>query len=264
VISKTRLKFLRSLRRKKARVREGLLLVEGFNSLDEALRVPGAVVGILLTQEAAQTPRGRRIAGEAGGLPLTLLDPEEVALLKETENPAGVFALVKDPCRPLKTYPCSTRSTLLLAAAEVCDPGNLGSLIRSAAALGADGIVVFPGSVEPTNPKVVRASAGALFRIPVLAGSEEELAGRGFEIWAADARGTPLGEIASRPKRLVLVVGNEPRGLAAGILERAARVVAVSMQGDLESLNVAVAAGILLHGLVGLPIRSAPAAGLGA
>jgi len=189
---------------------------------------------------------------------VALLDPAEVAPLQETENSAGVFALVANPCRVFREHPlaAATGTVLLLVAAEVRDPGNLGSLIRSAAALGADGVVVFPGSVEPTNPKVVRASAGALFRIPVLAGNDEELARRGFEIWVADARGAPFPGIPVRPEKLALVVGNEPRGVEAGILERSSRAVAVSMRGGMDSLNVAVAAGILLHGLRDLPIAS--------
>jgi len=249
VIPRGRLKFLRSLRLKKIRAAEGVLLVEGPNVVEEAL-AGGRVREIFLAEEAARQPRGRELA--ARGLPVSLLSDRDVEQLADTRTPSGVFALVEDPCRPFARAELPAEAIALFVAG-VADPGNLGTLIRTAAALGAAAVVVARGSVEPTNPKAVRATAGALFRIPVLLGEVRELRAAGFRLFVADARGEPLSSWHARPPRLALAVGNEPRGVDAAVREAADGAVGVPLAGGVESLNVAVAAGILLHGLRALP-----------
>ena len=235
-LSKARHKFLRSLHQKKVRATEGLVLVEGRNVVSEAVAT-GAAREVYLTEEArAHLP----------GVDAVSIDAIQADGLAQTRSPAGAFAVVEDPCTPLDAAslpdPC-----LLLLAAGVADPGNMGTLIRTAAALGFHAVVTTPGSVEPANAKVVRASAGAIFRIPVLSGEAGQL--DGFAIWAADADGAPLPEMPAPPARCALAVGNEPRGLDAALLGQAAQRVAVPLRGGVESLNVAVAAGILMHAL---------------
>jgi TrmH family RNA methyltransferase len=168
--------------------------------------------------------------------------------LAETRTPAGIFALVEDPCRPFAGTTLPAPAIALLAAG-VADPGNLGTLIRTAAALGAAAVVATAGTVEPTNPKVVRATAGALFRLPVLLGEAHEVKAAGFRIVVADARGEPLARWRVRPPRLALAVGNEPRGVDDQVRALADGTVGIPLAGGVESLNVAVAAGILLHEL---------------
>lgn len=245
MISKARLKFLRSLGRRKVRAKEGLLLVEGVHAVAEAVD-SGHAVELFLGPEA----RERFPDWEAESI-----DERDVAALSETRTPAGAFAVARDPCRELSSWEPPDPALVLLAAG-VADPGNLGTLIRTAAALGSAAVAVAPGGVEPTNPKVVRATAGALFRIPVLRGDGSALAAAGFEIWIADASGTPLGEIDSRPPRCALAVGNEPRGLDDAVRSAASRSVGVPLAGGVESLNVAVAAGVILHALSGMPCRA--------
>jgi len=109
--------------------------------------------------------------------------------------------------------------------------------------------------VEPTNPKVVRATAGALFRLPVLSGGAEDLKAAGFEILVADAHGTPVDALGQRAARLALAVGSEPHGVDGATLGRADGSIAVPLAAGMESLNVSVAAGILLHALCALPVR---------
>jgi len=252
VISRARLKFLRSLRQKKARVREGLLLVEGLNVVEEAA-AGGRVRELFLEDGLARGERGRALA--ARGLPVHRLDGRDVEALAETRTPAGAFALVEDPCGPLRVEELPGAG-LVLVAAGVADPGNLGTLVRTAAALGAAAVVATAGTVEPTNPKAVRASAGALFRVPVRRGEVAALAAAGWEAWLADARGEPVDAWRDRPARMALAVGNEPRGLDPGLAALARGTLAIPLRAGVESLNVAVAAGILLHALQALPVRS--------
>jgi TrmH family RNA methyltransferase len=117
-------------------------------------------------------------------------------------------------------------------------------------------VVAAAGTVEPTNPKVVRATAGALFRVPVLRGEAAMLKAAGFRVLVADAGGEPVSSLRSRPFRLALVVGNEPRGVDAKVRAIADGTLGIPLDLGVESLNVAVAAGILLHALRSLPAES--------
>ena len=101
----------------------------------------------------------------------------------------------------------------------------------------------------------MRATAGAIFRLPVLRGDAASLLALGFELWVADAAGEPVSELAERPARLALAVGNEPHGVDGGLKDAAHRTVGIPLARTVESLNVAVAAGILLHALGALPVR---------
>jgi TrmH family RNA methyltransferase len=238
VLSKARLKFLRSLRMKKVRAQEGLLLVEGLNAVHEAVR-GGHALELLLTPEARE---------RFPGVDAVEIGAPEAEALAQTRSTLGAFALVRDPCRPLVEAKLGDTALVLLAAG-VADPGNLGTLVRTAAAAGADAVVVAAGTVEPTNPKAARATAGALFRIPVLLGEAAQLKELGFALWLADAAGTPVREAGEPPALCALVVGNEPRGADASVARLADKRVAVPLRGGVESLNVAVAAGILLYEL---------------
>jgi len=250
VIPRGRLKYLRSLRLRKNREREGLFVAEGLNVIEDAVR-SGHAKELLLVEEAEGLPRVKELV--ARGIPAHRLEPKDVGQLAETRTPSGVFALVKDPCRPLAGARLPAQA-LVLVAAGVRDPGNLGTLIRTAAALGAAAVLVTAGTVEPLNGKVVRATAGALFRIPVLLGETAGLREAGFTLYVADAGGEPVSSWRARPARLALAVGNEPRGIDAGVRALAAGAVGIPLEAGVESLNVAVAAGILLHAIRALPV----------
>ena len=135
----------------------------------------------------------------------------------------------------------------------VQDPGNVGTIIRSAAAFGVAATVCLPGTVDVWNAKVVRSTMGALFSHPVaqMTGVEfgEFCQSHKVECWAADTEGTSLALVASAPPRLALIVSNEGAGLSSEAAALATKRVAIAMASGVESLNVAVATGILLHAL---------------
>jgi TrmH family RNA methyltransferase len=197
-------KYLRSLGRKKVRAAEGKLLVEGLNGVEAAVKA-GLAEELFLADTAFATDRGQALTSSA--VPVRRIDERDVQALGETRTPAGAFALVRDPVIGIDAFDCPPVATLLLADG-VADPGNLGAMVRSAAALGCHGVVVTAGSVEPTNPKVVRATAGALFRLPIVRASLDEVRGAGFAIWVADRGGEAIGAIAHRPPRVAMLVGN--------------------------------------------------------
>lgn len=142
------------------------------------------------------------------------------------------------------------RGATVLVLDGVQDPGNFGTMLRTADALGAAFVACLPGTVDPWNPKAVRAAAGSSFRQPAVQIDPEPLAewlrARGFALLGADAAGEPV-EAAPLPPRSALVVGNEGTGLAPRTRAVLDRLVSVPIRGDAESLNVAIAAAILLY-----------------
>ena len=179
------------------------------------------------------------------------LSERDFASAAETESPQGVLAIAEIPTRSLADFAGVSPLTLLVLD-SVQDPGNVGTIVRTAAALGATATVALPGTVDLWNAKVVRSGMGTHFFHPAFHATAESLAtflsGTGAELWCADAKGEAVGA-RPRPARLALAVGNEGSGLTAATRDRADAFVALPIARDVESLNVAVAAGILLHAL---------------
>jgi TrmH family RNA methyltransferase len=151
----------------------------------------------------------------------------------------------------LESLPAAPGARYLVLDA-VQDPGNVGTLLRTAAALGAHATIVLPGTVDPWNAKVVRSAVGLQFTHPTVEATEAALLGflksRGVALWGADADGEALG-LRPAPSMLALAVGNEGAGLTPAIRDACTARVAIAMAPGAESLNVAVAAGILMHAL---------------
>jgi TrmH family RNA methyltransferase len=180
----------------------------------------------------------------AGTAPVTEADVFVLAAgvierVASTESPQPNLAVVRIP----KTALDLATADFVLVADRVADPGNLGTILRSAEAAGVDGVVLTAGSVDPFNPKVVRASAGALFRVPVLDATLESVHAAGLRtIGTSSHRGSAHTD-ADLTGRIALVVGNEARGLPddADVDEW----VTIRHRGRAESLNVAMAATVL-------------------
>ena len=248
------LTLARDLRRRKARERAGLFTAEGVRAVEELLRSPLAVRGVLTAPQLADAPRGAALLESIArrpGLEHLVLSERDFASAAETESPQGVIAVGEIPARSLDALAGAPAITLLVLDA-VQDPGNVGTIVRSAAALGATATVALPGTVDLWNAKVVRSGMGAHFTHPAFHCTADELAAflraSGTELWGADAHGEPVGARA-RPARLALAVGNEGNGLTPATRERASSLVALPIASAVESLNVAVATGILLYAL---------------
>lgn len=167
----------------------------------------------------------------------------------ETESPQGVIGIAEAPRNSLRDLPADWKGILLVLDA-VQDPGNVGTIVRTAAALGAVGTITLPGTVDLWNAKVVRSGMGAHFRHPTFSSTWAELdtfrVQAGVKLFVADVTGTPASA-SRRPDRLALVVGNEGSGVSAEAHARADETIALQLHPDVESLNVAVATGILLY-----------------
>jgi TrmH family RNA methyltransferase len=246
------LTLARDLRRRKARERQGLFVTEGVRAVEELLASPLHVHGLLAAPGLAHTPRGAALLAAAGaaGAPVTHVSDADFASAAETDTPQGVLAVAEVPRADLHALPAGPLRLLVLDAVQ--DPGNVGTLLRTAAAFGVAATVALPGTVDLWNAKVVRSAMGALFHRPTFSLTTGELAGflegRGVALWGADAHGAPVHTLVP-PARLAIAVGNEGGGLTPAVRELADRLVSIPISDDVESLNVAVAAGILLHQL---------------
>lgn len=242
-----RVKELRAALTRSARTAQGLLAIEGEHLLQEAL-----ASGLEIATVFVET--GREALLDKFRVPLETevlsLPPEVFASVVHTESPQGIAALVKPPAFTLDEILSGPRP-LVVIAAGLQDPGNLGTLIRSAEAFGATGYVVLPGTVSPENQKALRASAGSIFRLPGLVLCEDHifsvLARRKIKTVAAvAAQGQPLAK-HDLTQPCALILGNEGGGIAPEILGRADARVTIPTPGPVESLNAAIAGSILLY-----------------
>ena len=247
------LTLARDLRRRKGRDRNALFVVEGVRASEELVRSPLEIVGALVSPQLSTNPRGAslRAALASRGTKITDVTVAEFESAAETESPQGILVVAATPKRTLESCTAADPSRVLVLDA-VQDPGNVGTLIRTAAGLGATATVALPGTVDLWNAKVVRSAMGAHFLHPAFHCTWDEL--RLFldetriPLWGADTGGVPVDRSAA-PRRLALAVGNEGAGLSAPVREACARLVSLPLDPGVESLNVAVAAGILLYEL---------------
>jgi TrmH family RNA methyltransferase len=169
----------------------------------------------------------------------------------ETESPQGVIAIGEVPDRSLDTLQIGSGCRLLLLDG-VQDPGNVGTILRTAAALGATATIALPGTVDLWNPKVIRSSMGAQFVHVAFHADLTKTFGfldrNEIELWAADVGGSALDRSEASP-RLALAVGNEGSGLSPEIRAKAQKTISLPIARGVESLNVAVATGIILYEL---------------
>lgn len=238
----------RSLERRKGRTEHGLFLAEGVRLLEDLVASEREVVHLLHTSEAAGSARARAVIDRCRerGVPTEEVPEGELRRYADTVTPQGLLAVARIPEPDWDELPAG--DVVVLDAVQ--DPGNVGTVLRTAEALGAVGAVALPGTVDAWNPKVVRASAGSVFRLPVIEASGEEaverLRARGGPIWASDAVGEPLSRGDPVPRGIALVLGNEGSGVGEELLAAADRRVAIPLPGGAESLNVAVASAILM------------------
>jgi TrmH family RNA methyltransferase len=241
----------RDLKRRKARERRGLFVAEGVRAVEELIRSSMEIEGVLVAPQVETAPRGAAVldAIRSRNVPIEAVGTSEFASAAETESPQGIIGLAHIPGTELDDiHPVDTLRLMILDAVQ--DPGNLGTIVRTAAALGAHGVIALPGTVDLWNAKVVRSAMGAHFHFPAIHCTWDELvafqARHSVRLWGADAAGTPIGD-ERPPARLGIVLGNEGAGLSDVVHRSIDRLVSIAMAARSDSLNVAVAAGILLH-----------------
>jgi len=242
---------VRNLQQRKGRKRSGLTIAEGVRLVEDAIGAGVRIHGAIVSAGLAATDRGARLllGLASGGVPVQEVDDRLLAELADTDTPQGVIAVVEPPRFELSHIEVKPKSPALVLDA-VQDPGNVGALLRTGFCLGAAGAILLPETGDASNPKVIRAAMGATFHFPIAHASVAELADwaarQDVTLWVADPEGVPIDSV-ERPERVGLIFGNEGAGVRPAVMELAGRRVAIPLASGAESLNVAVAAGIILY-----------------
>ena len=229
---------------------DGFCAIEGMRILEEAIR-SGLKFKAVFFRASAEN-RAERLLPQLAAHVETLLLPDKLfASAVPSETPQGVAALVRCKRFTLEDVLAKSQAGPLLAIAGVQDPGNLGTILRSAEAFGAGGVLLGEGTVSPFNSKVVRASAGSVFRLPIVQAKLPGILGQmrelGLRLIATSShKGTPLDQ-ATLTGPLAIFIGSEGAGVPRDLLGEMAEVAAIPHSPSVESLNAGVAASIVLY-----------------
>ena len=229
---------------------EGYLAVEGVRMIEEAIR-SGLRFQAVFFSDAGSAHATRLLPQIGSHVELLLLPDDVFASAVSTESPQGVAALVKLRTHKFEELLDSAHDSLLVGIAGIQDPGNLGTIIRSAEAFGARAVLLGEKTVSPFNPKTVRGSAGSLFREPLLrvklVESISALKQQGVRVLATSShKGKPLHE-GNFTGAAMIIVGNEGAGVPQEILSLADELITIPHSPRVESLNAGIAASILLY-----------------
>ena len=246
-------KIWRSLRRRKGRAATGLFLAEGRRLVAELVDWEGGIATILCANRAQHQTMVLDLLERAQdrGHRVEIVGDAFIDSIADAMTPQPLLAIAEVP----RWGWDDIGSGLILLLDSVQDPGNLGTLMRTAAALGAAGVVGVGTVADPWAPKAVRASAGAVLNVPVFRAAVTdtlaELKRRDVPLWVASADAKSIGRRESTPESLALALGSEAEGVSSELRAQAVRTVSVRMAGGVESLNVAAAGAILLDRLTG-------------
>ncbi len=248
-------RLFRSLRQRKFRLREGVFALEGPHLLAEALATDWPLREVLFCRELFGGEEQALLdAVEGLGVPCRETSARVFHSLSHTESPQGLAAVARLPETRLDALTLGDAAFVLLAC-EIQDPGNLGTMLRAAAAAGVDAVLTTHDSADAFSPKVVRSSAGTVLRVPIV----QDLSSQELTRWAtaqdltlivATTKAQAVHFQVTYPPRAALVVGNEARGVSADLVAAADLCVRIPMPGEVESLNAAMAAAILLFEVV--------------
>ena len=245
---------LRSLAQKKARDERGIFVAEGFRLVKDAAESAFEIPEAFFTPEFESTPPGKALTGalRARGAACERVSAREFASFADTVHAQGILALVLKKQESAGDLIDRLPAPALIVALDgIADPGNLGTVIRTCDWFAAGGVLLGASSVDVYNPKVVRATMGGIFHVPLASGVDLPVAAghareRGYTVYAADPAAESSEADLRFAERSLLVFGNEAHGISSGLARVADARVAIRRFGSAESLNVGVACGILL------------------
>lgn len=245
-----RVKNIVSLQKKgKERRQQGLFVIEGRKLFEEVLRdAPTALHEVYVTEAYLEVENQRKALGEVS---YETVSDNVMKAMAETMEPQGILATVRIPSYD-KNELLAKEDAVWIALEDLRDPGNLGTILRTAEAAGVTGVLLSANSVDMYNPKVVRSTMGAIFRVPHFYAEDflEELDGLkqcGATLYAAHLMGTQYYDEPEYSGRSVILIGNEANGLSEDASGKADCLVKIPMEGKAESLNAAVATSLFVY-----------------
>jgi RNA methyltransferase, TrmH family len=241
-----KVKQARALLERRGRELQGRCLAEGLRLIEDAMRAEVVPALVFYTSAAQHEPRAAALLRRSAetGVPLYELSPLIFATLSDTVNSQGLVAVLPIPAPPGPEHP-----SLALVLDQVRDPGNLGTILRSADAAAVGLVLLVRGTTDPWSPKALRAGMGAHFRLPIVGDQPwDAIAGRlaGYQVWLADSHGEYLYDEVNWSGPVGLILTGETSGGSREANELCRGRVAIPMPGGAESLNVAAATAILL------------------
>ncbi|AZR73670.1 23S rRNA (guanosine(2251)-2'-O)-methyltransferase RlmB [Anoxybacter fermentans] len=253
-IKNSEVKFLRSLKKKKYREREKMFFIEGVRIIEDALADGAEFVRVFYSPMLETNSRGMELLFKLreAGVDEILLDDRLFKEVADTETPQGILAILKQPEFELEDLIAKKRLyPHILMLNGIQDPGNLGTIIRTAAGAGWSGVILTKGTVDLYNPKSLRATMGAIYKMPICKVEDlnfvwKKLRTHGYQIIVAALEGKTWHFEVDFSRPTLLVVGNEGNGVEPEVLKSADQLVKIPMAPDAESLNVAIAAGIII------------------
>ncbi|RDW16291.1 RNA methyltransferase [Oceanobacillus arenosus] len=237
-VKNERVKAWKKLHNRKERNNNQTFLIEGFHLLEEAWKSDW-VIREIIAEEAVELPNWCQ------NYEVERVNEQVFELITQTQTPQGVAAVVE------MKEALEREGNHLLLIDSVQDPGNLGTMIRTADAAGMDGIVLGHGTVDVYNDKVIRSTQGSIFHIPIyhanLSNEVIELRKNGFKIWATALQNAKKYNEITIDEKVALILGNEGAGVKKELIDAADEIVTIPIYGRAESLNVSIAAGILMY-----------------
>lgn len=249
-LSKSKLKLLSSLRQKKFREKESLFVIEGEKILSECLASDWKIVEVFFSEDVSS--KNEKLLEELINkqLPVTITLPKDFEKFSNDKTPSQIAAIVERKILD-ETELLALSKKKFLILENISDPGNFGTIIRSADWFGVNGIVSDETSVELTNPKVVKGSMGSIFHLPVVENVElftfcGKLKENNCRVFSTSTNGKSLKQIEF-PENCAVIFGNESTGVSDKLNKIADEVIAIPKFGKAESLNVSIAASIILY-----------------
>ncbi len=260
--SNPKVKETRALRQRKARQEYGLFLVEGIHHVGAAIEAGADLVSLWYAPDLLDSAFAQQlVANIAGqGIPTYALTNDVFESLADKDNPQGLLAVVRQPVRSLSAmHPGNFRWGVALVDPQ--DPGNLGAILRTVDAVGASGLILLQGDpkkpsiVDPYHPSSVRASMGALFWHPLVTASFDEFSRwvqqHGYHVYGTSAHASvDFQQMVSYRQPCILLMGSERQGLTSEQSAGCEVLIRLPMHGRLSSLNLAVAAGVMLYAMM--------------
>lgn len=246
------IKMIRSLYRRKQRWTKKLFLIEGIKIVEECIDINHPIENIVYSDDLFSAQGGEALFNRIKHDRRLINIPSKLYReISDTETPQGILAVVKFEINSITNASIGDNPFILLLD-KVKDPGNMGTIIRTADAFGIDGIIVTDGCVDVYNPKVVRATMGSIFRVPIYNetnGAEiiKKLKDKGMTIYSTSLEESRYIQNVDFNKSCVLIIGNESRGVSSDIIALADRLIKIPMLGGAESLNAAIASSIIMY-----------------
>lgn len=239
-------KTIKKLKEKKYRIKEGKFILEGFRIIEEAVKAKIDIEYIIITEDNLSNLKEAEYLRDRSEDKIILISENLFISLSSTENPQGILAIAK-----FKNIEENLNGDFYVVCDKVQDPGNLGTIIRTAHAAGVDGIILTKGTVDIYNEKTIRSTMGSIFYIPIYYDDSEftiikKLKDKGVALVTTSLQESKNFFNENLKGKVMLAVGNEGNGISGELFNLADKKVKIPMPGGAESLNVAIASAIIL------------------